>query len=128
MIVNPANYDLDVYKDRDFSKVIYIQDNEETAIDITDWTFAAQIRPTYSSETLVADFTITVSGTAGKITLTLDDSVTEVIDTSPVIVIGSTTTTTNMVWDLITLDNVGDRYSIVEGKCTIHETVTRGEE
>lgn len=126
MINNPVELDIDVYKDRDYKQVFNIQDGSENPIDITDWTFAAQIRPTYGSDSLIASFTIEKTSTvSGIITMTLADTITADIDTTPEIRIGSTATSNNMVWDMVVEDSISDRYSLIQGICTVHETVSR---
>lgn len=127
MISQPVNLDIDVYKDRDFKKVFTLKDDEDAIINLDDWTFAAQIRPTLGSDTLIADFN-TTSGTvtaSGIITVSLQDAITAGIEVINPITLGSIVTSSNMAWDLVVEDAVGDRYSLIEGKCTVHETVTR---
>ena len=127
MITNPVERDIDVYKDRDYIQVFNITDASETAIDLTDWTIEAQIRPTYGSDSLIADFTIETVAVSGTITMSLTATQTGAIDTTPAIMIGSTKTSNNMVWDMVVEDASGDRYSLMQGVCVVHETVTRSE-
>lgn len=127
MLSQPVNLDIDVYKDRDFKKVFTLKDDEDAIINLDDWTFAAQIRPTLGSDTLIANFN-TASGTvtaSGIITISLQDAITADIEVINPITLGSIVTSSNMAWDLVIEDSAGDRYSLIEGKCTVHETVTR---
>ncbi len=127
MITNPVERDIDVYKDRDYVQVFNITDASGTAIDLTNWTIEAQIRPTYGSNSLIANFTIETVAVSGTITMSLTATQTGAIDTTPVIMIGSTKTSNNMVWDMVVEDTSGDRYSLIQGVCVVHETVTRSE-
>lgn len=124
MTTGPANLDIDIYKDRDFKKVFTLKDDEEAIIDLDGWTAAAQIRPTLGSATLIANFDIDITSASGIITMTIDDSITKDIEVVNPITLGSTITSSNMAWDMVVNDSVGDRYSLIEGKCTVHETVT----
>jgi predicted transcriptional regulator len=73
----------------------------------------------------VAEFTITTVPASGIVYLNMSHDVTITIDIPTPISISSIVTSSNMVWDLVTNDNTSSRYSLIEGKCTIHETVTR---
>jgi hypothetical protein len=118
--------DIDVYKDRDYKQVFNIKDGDDSPIDVSGWTFAAQIRPTYGSDSLIATFTVEkTTAVSGIITMSLSDTETAEIDTTPEIRIGSTTTSNNMTWDMVVEDDIGDRYSLIQGICTVNETVTR---
>ena len=124
MISQPVNLDIDVYKDRDFEKVFTLKDNEEAIIDLDGWTAAAQVRPSLGSTTVIADFDISMVAASGTITMSLDDAVTADIEIVNPITLGSIVTSSNMVWDMVVNDSISDRYSLIEGKCTVHETVT----
>lgn len=127
MINNPAQYDIDVYQDRDFSITFIIKDQSGVLVDIDDWTCTAQIRPTYDSTTLIANFTVTKDAPTSQITLALSDTITLAIDAENPITAGSTTTSTNMVWDLV-VDSTGpptERFTLITGICNFNETVTR---
>lgn len=126
MINNPAQYDLDIYQDRDFSTTFIIKDSSGSLVNITSWTCTAQIRPTYGSETLIANFTVTTDVPTSAITMTLTDTTTLAIDAENAITAGSTATSTNMVWDLAVDDVVADeRFSLITGIINFYETVTR---
>lgn len=127
MINNPAQYDIDVYQDRDFSISFIIKDESEIPVDISDWTCSSQIRPTYNSETLIADFDISIDTELSRITLTLSDTTTLGINAENPINPGSTTTSTSMVWDLVA-DTTGppsERFTVITGIVNFHETVSR---
>jgi hypothetical protein len=126
MINNPAQYDIDVYQDRDFSYTFVIKDTNEVLVNIADWTCHAQIRPTYDSDTLIADFDVTTVTGTSSITLSLSDTTTSGIVADNPITTGSTTTSSNMVWDLVVDDTANDeRFSLITGIVNFYETVTR---
>jgi hypothetical protein len=127
MINNPAQYDINVYKDRDFSITFTIKDQSGVLVDIDDWTCSAQIRPTYDSDVLIANFTVTKDNANSQITMTLTDTVTLGIDRENAINANSTSTSVNMVWDLV-VDTTGppaERFTLITGICNFYETVTR---
>lgn len=126
MINNPAQYDIDVYQDRDFSYTFIIKDSNEVLVNIADWDCSAQIRPTYDSDTLIADFDVTTVTGTSSITLSLSDTTTSGIVADNPITAGSTTTSSNMVWDLVVDDTANDeRFSLITGIVNFYETVTR---
>ena len=127
MINDPAQYDINVYQDRDFSKTFLIKDQSGVLVNISDWTCSAQIRPTYDSDTLIANFTVTQDTELSSITISLTDTTTAAITASNPVTAGSTVTSTNMVWDLA-VDSTGppeERFSLITGICNFYETVTR---
>ena len=127
MINDPAQYDINVYQDRDFSKTFLIKDQSGVLVNISDWTCTAQIRPTYDSDTLIADFVVTQDTELSSITISLTDTTTAAITASNPVTAGSTVTSTNMVWDLA-VDSTGppeERFSLITGICNFYETVTR---
>lgn len=126
MIDNPVEVDIDIYKDRDFKKTIVVNDSASTPIDLTDWTFEAQLRPTLGSTTLLADFTIDTSGVvSGTLILSLQDTDTIDLEVVNPITLGSVVTSATAAWDMAVVDTLGDRYSLIVGVATIHETVSR---
>jgi len=125
MIVNPTELDIDVYKDRDYSKTFIIKDSEDALLDISDWTVESQIRPTYSSDSLTAQMVVVIVTADSSITTSLESAVTGAIDASTPIDLNSTTTATNLVWDLLVTTVGEDRFSLITGICNFHDTVTR---
>ncbi len=126
MINNPAQYDLDIYQDRDFSITFIIKDVDGVLVNIADWTCNAQIRPVYDSDTLIANFEVTTFTGTSSITLELTDTTTSGIVADNPITASSTTTSSNMVWDLVVNDAAADeRFSLISGICSFNETVTR---
>lgn len=127
MINNPAQYDINVYQDRDFSVTFIIKDQSGVLVDISDWTVTGQIRPTYDSDTLIANLNTSTDSELSSINISLTDTVTAGISAENPINSGSTTTSTNMVWDLVA-DSSGpptERFTLITGICNFYETVTR---
>ena len=127
MINNPAQYDINVYQDRDFSNTYIIKDESGILIDISDWTCTAQLRPAYDSDILLANFVIVKDTALSSITTKLTDTVTAAISSTNLISLTATTTSSNMVWDLV-VDTTGppaERFTLITGICTFHDTVTR---
>lgn len=127
MLTQPINQDLDIYRDRDFRKTYELRDGSDALLNTIGWSFRAQIRPAYGSDILIATFTLSHSTTFATIVISLTDEETKLIATENPIALGSSTTSTNMVWDLVATNNAGYRYSLLTGKVTFHETVTREE-
>jgi len=127
MINNPAQYDINVYQDRDFSNSYIIKDLSGVLIDISDWTLTAQIRPAYDSDILLANFEITKDTVLSTITTKLSDTVTKAMTSTNLISASATTTSSNMVWDLV-VDTTGppaERFTLITGICNFYDTVTR---
>jgi len=124
MIANPVQQDITIYKDRDFEKTYIIKDSEEALLDISDWTVTSQVRPTYGSDTLIAQMVVTTVTGTSTITTTLDSLVTGAISVDNAISIGSTSTSSNMVWDMV-VEAGEERYTLITGICDFDDTVTR---
>lgn len=64
---------------------INIKDSDDAAIDISAWTFRAQLRQAPSSAAALAELTnanggfVIVDGAAGRLAMVLDDSVTDLL-------------------------------------------------
>jgi len=80
MTVQRTTYDLDIIKDRDFSRNIYLRDANNDAVDLTGWTGIAQIREAMSPESvLIANIVVTIANAAlGKINLYIAQANTKV--------------------------------------------------
>lgn len=111
----PANHDLTIYRDRDFSQTFYFKSHGE-AMDLTDYEARAEMRPIKDSTTLIAVFTATINIPAGSITLTLTDVQTLALKDN------------KAFWDLVLTDPDGLRQPFIEGQVNIQGTVTRVEE
>ena len=125
MITNPVEYDIDVYKDRDYSRSYIIKDSDEALLDISDWTVTSQIRPTYSSTELTAQFVVTTVTGTSTITTSLESAITGAINATTPINLGSTTTSSNLVWDMVITTISGVRFTLITGIVDFHDTVTR---
>ena len=125
MIANPVKQDITVYKDRDFYKEFIIKDSTGALLDISDWVASSQIRTTYESNTVIADMVITIDLLTSSIVIELDSATTLAISKENPITLGSKSTTTNMVWDLV-IDTIGgERFTLITGICNFTNTVTR---
>lgn len=124
MISQPVVENIYVYRGRDFKKTYELQDSEGDLIDITDWDFDAQIRPVYGSDNLIAEMNISISVPLATVTISLNWEVTKLIDAENPINVGSNTTSTNMVWDLMVTNNADEVYSLLTGKVIFNETST----
>lgn len=124
MISQPIVNDIHVYRGRDFKRTYELQDDTGTAIDLTGWSFDAEIRPVYGSDNLIATFNSSTVAVSGTITISLNWETTKTIEAENPINVNSNTTSSNMVWDLMVTDNVDDVYSLLTGKVIFHETVT----
>jgi len=125
MLSQPINQDLDIYRDRDFKNTYELTDGDDKLIDFTGWSFKAQIRPTYNSDILIAEFDVSWSLEFSTVVISLTDDTTINITAINPIKLGSSTSSTNMVWDLVATNNAGERYGLLTGKVIFHETVTR---
>lgn len=113
-----AEYDVNVYKDRDFNLTLGMEDIEY-------WTFKAQIKETPESKDVLAEFTITKDIPNSKLILTLDSYTTKdlVIDNKKSV--NTKTTTKDLYWDLSSESSLGSIYNLIHGKCVVNGTITR---
>jgi hypothetical protein len=124
MILEPVQYDITVYADRDYSKTFIIKDSVGGLIDITSWEAEAQIRPTYTSNVLIAQFVIIKDIPTATFTISLESAITGAISPTNPITLGSKTSSSNMVWDMA-IDAAGERFSLITGICNFTGTVSR---
>jgi hypothetical protein len=125
MLSQPINQDLDIYRDRDFRKTYELRDGDDNLLNTYGWEFKAQIRPVAGSDVLIAELDLSHSYTYATIVISIDDVDTLNMNVENPIKLGSSTSSTNMVWDLVATNNAGYRYSLLYGKVTFHETITR---
>ncbi len=77
-----ARYDLYIEQGATFEKVITWKDSSGNAISLTGYTVDMNIRETYDSTTVIAEYggtpliNIVLGGTAGTISITISDTVT----------------------------------------------------
>ncbi len=73
----PANRPIEVYMGDDYSHVVTLTSDGTTPINITGRTYAAKIRASRDSTTVLLTFTCSVLvGTDGKVTITSTDTLT----------------------------------------------------
>jgi len=124
MLSQPIIQDIDVYKGRDFKKTYELRDGTSTLLDLTGWSFKAQVRPTNGSDILIAELDVSIALATSTVTISLTDTVTVLISSTNPIKVNSTTTSSNMVWDLSVINNASEKYVLLAGKCIFHETAT----
>lgn len=74
MALAPATLYLQVFRGTDLSIELTFQDDDGAAVNITGYTFVAQVRSTPESGVLVANLLPTITdAAAGKLTLTMTD-------------------------------------------------------
>lgn len=107
-----AQYNITINKHSDFSRSFAIKEDGLT-LDLTGFTFAAQMRENYTESTAV-DFTLTVvDPVSGLINMVLTDDTTATLDPG------------TWVWDLVMIGPAGDRTRLMEGKAFVKQGATR---
>lgn len=112
--MEPARYDINIYRDRDFSRLIKLENPDGTDTDLTGYSISAQIRERRDrASTLIATFSISTDVlTSGEFTLSLSDIITAAI-------------TQKRGWyDVELTTPAGARYNYLFGRVSISETVT----
>tara|TARA_B100000424_G_scaffold67817_2_gene50284 strand:+ start:14021 stop:14356 length:336 start_codon:yes stop_codon:yes gene_type:complete len=101
-------------QDADFTTTVTINDANDVALDLTNYTAAATLRKSYKS-TSSTSFTVAFVSprTTGQITLTLTDTQTGALKQG------------RYVYDVVITDSTGDKTRVVEGIATIKPSVTR---
>jgi hypothetical protein len=120
IIKDPAWYDINVYKDRDF-KLKLLTDR------VDFWTFKAQIKESFKSPTILAEFDIEVNKDEEYLELSLDYETTSNLLNDVSIDSSSTSTNKTLVWDLKIVNPVYRTYNLIHGNCYVHNTTTRGD-
>ena len=110
--MEPAIYDLTIYRDRDFSQTFYLK-NLGVAMDLTGYTGKAEIRENKDAVDLAVAFQVTIDPLIGSVVISLTDTQTILLP------IG------DMAWDLVLTDPHGARQNYLEGQVKILGTVTR---
>ena len=115
--MSATKQDLLIEKGATFNLVVTWRDEDNVLVNLTDYTARMQIRETIDSATPIVDLTdgdgITLGGTSGTITITIDDAVTSAIVES----IG--------VYDLELEDDSGFVTRLREGTVEFKGEVTR---
>ena len=118
VIGTPGIYDINLFRDRDFS----IKINTDR---VDFWTFKAQIKESYSSPTILAEFDIDVNFDDEYLEISLDaDTVNSLVDEA-VFDLSSVTSKKTLVWDLKIVNPVYRTYNLVTGNCYVNGTITR---
>ena len=116
IIKSPANYDISIYRDRDFLLKV-------TTSLVGLVTFEAGVWDT--SGLNVATFTITEYVDDGYIELSLDSSITNNLIEDITITLGSIKTYRTLIWDLSLINTSGTTYSLIKGDCIVKRTVSK---
>ena len=115
MASTPGEYNFTIRKGRDVRVVFTLKDSAGSAIDLTGYTFYAQVRNRPKrAGTLLFSFTCSLSATPtdGQVIMTAADTDLD------------TVTANTGYYDLLGVDGTGLERTYVEGKLTIKESVT----
>jgi hypothetical protein len=97
-----------------FQTSISLTNDDQTAINITNYGFAAQIRKSYYSTNPVANLTVTIANAAtGNVTLSMTSANTANVKAG------------RYLYDLIMTDTGGVKTRVIEGIITVTPQVTR---
>ena len=101
-------------QDADFATTVTIEDANDSALDLSNYTAAATLRKSYKSSSSTS-FTVAFVDprTSGQITLSLTDVQTGALNEG------------RYVYDLVITESGGDKTRVVEGIATIKPSVTR---
>ena len=101
-------------QDADLATTVTIEDANNSALDLTNYTAAASLRKSYKSSSSTS-FTVAFVDprTSGQITLSLTDVQTGALNEG------------RYVYDLVITDSGGEKTRVVEGIATIKPSVTR---
>lgn len=97
----------------DFSITVDVTDANGSALNMTGYTAAAQIRKTYSSSSAAGTFSTAIAASNGQVTLSLTDSQTTAIPAG------------RYVYDLNVASSGGITTRVVEGQVIVTPGVTR---
>lgn len=112
--MSAAEYDITIEQGASFSLAVTWQDENESPVDLTGFTAAAQVRETFDSEDAALSFDVSLGGTAGTISLTADPSATAEVDFPE-----------RGVWDLELTNAGGTVTRLLQGRATAAPEVTR---
>ena len=97
----------------DYTITVDVTDSAGDILDLTDYTATAQIRKTYTSSSLSATFTTSISAAAGQVTISLTDTQTSALEAG------------RYVYDLNIESGTGVKTRVIEGQAVITPGVTR---
>lgn len=111
----PGAHNITFTQGDDVSETFTFRDSDGAAIDITGYTFAAQMRTYPSSDTVAATFNVAISGagSGGTVTMTLARAVTAAL------------TPGRYRWDLEWTDTLDRKRTLLAGTANVLEEVTR---
>jgi hypothetical protein len=98
----------------DFTTTVTVTDSAGSAVDLTNYTLASQIRKTYESSTATVAFTTTkTAATSGQFTLSLNNTQTAAIPHG------------RYVYDAVITSGSSVKTRVVEGIVTVNPRVTQ---
>ena len=98
----------------DFTTTVTVTDSTGSAVDLTNYTLASQIRKTYESSSATVAFTCTkTAATSGQFTLSLTNTQTAAVPQG------------RYVYDAIITASGGTKTRVVEGIVTVNPRVTQ---
>lgn len=109
-----AKYDFDLYQGATFNRTLEIKDSESVAVDITNYTFAGQIRTSALSGTIQGTFDIQIANASeGRVTWELSSTNSAVVPAQ------------QCVYDLEMTQANGDVVRLLQGFVNVIANVTR---
>lgn len=112
--MEPANHDLTIYRDRDFSQTFYLK-SQGAVMNLTGYSAKAEIRSGKDVVELIVVFQVTIDPLIGSIVISLTDTQTILLKDN------------TAFWDLVLTDTHGKRENYIEGMVKVLGTVTRDE-
>ena len=97
----------------DYTSTVTVTDSSDSAVNLTGFSAAAQIRKSHLSSTSTAFATSITDATAGQITITLTDTQTTALESG------------RYVYDVVITSGSGAKTRVVEGQVTVNPSVTR---
>tara|TARA_B110000285_G_scaffold217947_1_gene266869 strand:- start:46 stop:378 length:333 start_codon:yes stop_codon:yes gene_type:complete len=97
----------------DYTITVDVTDSAGDILDLTGYTATAQIRKTYTSSSLSATFTTSITAAAGQVTISLTDTQTSALEAG------------RYVYDLNIESAGGVKTRVIEGQAVVTPGVTR---
>ena len=97
----------------DYTITVDVTDSNGDILDLTGYTATAQIRKTYTSSSLSATFTTSITAAAGQVTISLTDTQTSALEAG------------RYVYDLNIASSGGVKTRVIEGQAVVTPGVTR---
>mgnify|MGYP003645100210 FL=1 len=97
----------------DYTITVDVTDSAGDILDLTGYTATAQIRKTYTSSSLSATFTTSITAAAGQVTISLTDTQTSALEAG------------RYVYDLNIESSGGVKTRVIEGQAVVTPGVTR---